>query len=227
MPVFEIICLANSRKLSGRCVAGIKTQAGEWIRPVGPDRDGTLFSQHYTLDNGTKAQILDLLRIDFVQHRPEPHQPENWVIGQRRWRLLRRPAVQDIGDILRSYIDSGPILLGNTSDRISFHLFRDNPAQASLALITPEDIEWRITRSVSGNRQTRAIFGLDGTYYDLVVTDPVWEARLSGFRYGYHPVESTGLQEGDEIFFTISLGEPFEGSCYKLVAAVIVLSRSF
>ena len=37
MPTKRIVCLANSRKLSGRCVAGRVFdghEVGEWVRPV-------------------------------------------------------------------------------------------------------------------------------------------------------------------------------------------------
>ena len=53
----RIVCLANSRKLSGRCVAGRewseKQGAGDWIRPVS-ERDNQAASENerqYELDN--------------------------------------------------------------------------------------------------------------------------------------------------------------------------------
>jgi hypothetical protein len=54
MPTVEIICLANSRKHSGRCVAGLRTDGQGWIRPVGPSDNGTLFPWHYTLGSAQK-----------------------------------------------------------------------------------------------------------------------------------------------------------------------------
>ncbi|MFP5272720.1 dual OB domain-containing protein [Coleofasciculus sp.] len=34
----KIICLANSRKLDERCIAGIDLNTGKWVRPVCDDR---------------------------------------------------------------------------------------------------------------------------------------------------------------------------------------------
>jgi hypothetical protein len=74
MPKFEIICLANSRKLSGRCVAGILTDGSGWLRPVSANPDGTLFSHHYRLSDGTDAQVMDVLELELAQPRPENYQ---------------------------------------------------------------------------------------------------------------------------------------------------------
>ncbi len=62
-------------------------------------------------------------------------------------------------------------------------------------------------------RRAQARFSFDGNEYALWGTDPIIEreylARVDG---DYSLGES---------YLTISLGEPFEGYCYKLVAAVI------
>ncbi|MGM0487779.1 MAG: dual OB domain-containing protein [Planctomycetota bacterium] len=38
--VTEFICLVNSRKHGGRCIAGIEPRSGKWIRPVSDLDDG-------------------------------------------------------------------------------------------------------------------------------------------------------------------------------------------
>jgi hypothetical protein len=80
MPTFEIICLASSDKKSGRCTAGLKTDGSGWLRPVSIQSDGTLFPENYVLDNDREPQLFDVLEIECSEHRPERHQPENWVI---------------------------------------------------------------------------------------------------------------------------------------------------
>lgn len=101
MPFCEFICLANSRKHGGRCVAGIRTDGCGWIRLVTNRDDGALLPQHYTLCDGTEAQTLDLLRIEVIKPPPKPYQPENWLVGSKPWELIARPAPRTS---LHSYI---------------------------------------------------------------------------------------------------------------------------
>lgn len=228
MPTTEMIILARSKKHGGKCIAGLRTDGGGWVRPVAPSTDGTLFLEHYTLADGSQAEVLDVVRVNLKEPQPEPHQPENCVIGDRKWRLIARPGSKEHQAILRDHIVSGPALLGNQSDRIHIKTFEDEPAKASLALVTPSTIEWAIGKSFRGKRQTRAIFELKGTTYDLVVTDEGWEDRLSDLPEGIYPstkLKSIGLKSNDKFLLTVSLGEPFPWSRpthhFKLIASVI------
>lgn len=81
MPTLDIICLANSRKMGGRCVAGLRTDGQGWMRPVASTRFGELYGCHYKLSDGTEAQVLELIRIEVIKQCPQPYQPENWLIG--------------------------------------------------------------------------------------------------------------------------------------------------
>lgn len=42
MPVTDLLCLAYSRKYSARCVAGIRLDTLEWVRPVSATDHGAL-----------------------------------------------------------------------------------------------------------------------------------------------------------------------------------------
>lgn len=178
---------------------------------------------HYTLDNGNEVALLDVIEVEVSSPKPEPHQPENWVLGGARWRLVARVETSAAMDMLKPYLVVGPDLLGNQSDRIDFAILDDAPAPASLALIEPSSISWQIRESFRGNRQTRAAFQLGGRSYSLSVTDPRWEQRLSRLSYGTHRREAAGIAPQDRVLFTVSLGEPLNMECFKLVAAIIVL----
>lgn len=223
MPEFEILCLANSRKMGGRCVAGL-TRDGEWIRPVSKDADGTLYRHHYLLDNGAEAAVLDVIRLNADHERPVPHQHENWEISDTRWTYRGHLDSDHASEFLRRHIEPGPEVLGNSGDRVLYAHLVDHPAPASLALVEPANIQWRITSSISGKRQTRAQFSIGDAPYNLSVTDPVWETRLRDLPEGLHPRATGGVPDDATVFLTISLGEPFQGLCYKLVAAVIVIA---
>jgi hypothetical protein len=216
MPIIEMIVLAKSKKLGGRCIAGLRVDGGGWVRPVAPSPDGTLFPQHYALTNGSQAEVLDVVKIEVKEPRPERYQPENWVISDKKWKLISRPGSEEHQSTLWDSIVSGPTLLGNQSDRIHVRKFEDQPAKASLALIMPSKIEWTIGIDVRGHRQTRAIFKLKGTTYDLAVTDEAWKKHLGKLPEGSYPVKS-----GEGFLLTISLSEPFNNYCYKLVSSVL------
>lgn len=226
MPDVDIVCLANSRKLSGRCVAGLRLDGGGWLRPVsGPEFSGTLSVVDYLLDDDSEAALLDILRISVIEAAPEPHQPENWLIAPSRWRLVERHALSAALPLLQSALIPGPGLLGGHTDRIPYAAFKDRPARASLALAEPSAVAWRISAGFRGNRQARARFTLGGSFYDLPITDPVFEQRVEGLQPGQHPRAAAGIAPGDRVLFTVSLGEPLASTqeCFKLVAAVIIL----
>src|SRR5262249_45899508 len=184
-------CLANSKKYQARCVAGLCTDGRGWVRPIGPNEHGTLEARHYTLDDGSEARVLDLLRIELECPRPEPHQPENWLVGPARWKLIARPVHKSQLGVLRDGIVAGPALLGSRSDRTPCAAFRSSAAGASLALVKPCDLEWLVTTSPRGKPQVRALFKLGGAPYSLSVTDPVWERKLCGRPARQHPPSST------------------------------------
>jgi len=223
LPTIEIICLANSRKLSGRCIAGLRTDGRGWIRPVSESPDGTLFQGHYVLKDGSEAQVLDVLKIELLKPRPAPYQPENWVISSTHWKLIERPASFEQQRIFRAFIVHGPALFGDQSDRISAEVFSEAPAESSLGLVIPDEIEWTVTKNIKGRRQIRALFNLGGAPYNLGITDPVLEQYLTKRPFGNYSIDSIGLKRNDKLLLTVSLGEPFQGDCYKLVTSVLFL----
>jgi hypothetical protein len=236
----EILCLANSRKHSGRCVAGLRTDGGGWVRPIGKNGLNILMPHHYVLPDNTEAALLDLLRIPVGAAVPQPHHPEDRLITGASWELVSRPATGDIAvPLLRAHLDRGPDLLGNKKDRLPYRQFLQRPADASLALIYPRDLRWRIERvGEYSKRRTRAVFTLSEVEYDLPVTDPEWEHQLSHLLVGEHPFASTlehVVDERDRALMTVSLSEPLgvdeatgdSGWCYKLIAAVIVIPRAW
>jgi len=60
----QIVCLANSYKHGGRCVAGISPSTGEWIRLRGKAPDGALDVSESLLDDGIETQLLDLIQVE-------------------------------------------------------------------------------------------------------------------------------------------------------------------
>ncbi len=226
----EMICLANSRKMQGRCVAGLRTDGTGWIRPVAPGgEDGTLHTADYRLPGGSEPQLLDVIQIGCAEAKPQPHQPENQRISRTPWRLISRSAPNAVPETVRSLLlgslVKGPLLLGNFGDKRDYGVLCLTPAASSLALVAPDNLRWCIKTGVRGNRQTKAEFQLTHTPYCLSVTDPVWAQRLAHLPNGLYPREAASVGASEQILFTVSLSEPLEWNnhCYKLVAGVIVL----
>ena len=70
----RIVCLANSRKLSGRCIAGrelINDFPGDWIRPVSTREHQEVSEYERQYNDGSDPKLLDILDIPLQKHQPE------------------------------------------------------------------------------------------------------------------------------------------------------------
>jgi hypothetical protein len=226
MAQLDLICLANSPKMGGRCVAGLRVDGKGWVRPIAKDTDhGQLYSFHYRLKNDSDPEILDVIKVSLEERRPSTGQPENWIIGKDPWLLVARPLNPNLYKILGSALVPGPRLLGSTGRRVSEKDI--DQVSASLALISPSKLRFFLEPDFSNRLQPRASFELKGQYYDLPITDPSWITlivrKLEPLDRAGHTQEAIGISRDREILFTVSLGEAFRGYCYKLVAGIVVL----
>jgi hypothetical protein len=222
----ELICLANSRMHGERCIAGLRTDTGEWIRPVSQTEHGELTYLQRNLGAAREPRNFDVIRIGFANPWPTSSQPENWSIDGTGWQLVRRPASPDLHALLSRAIYSGTHLFGTLSDRVPAAMFLEEPATESLALVKPENLRWQVNHF--GN--ARVLFTTCGDTYNLAVTDPLFDNQITQLGEGFHRSTELGIEDEDRMLFTISLGkpfhpggEPFQQYCYKLVATVLIL----
>ena len=223
----RMVCLANARTLAGRCVAGReladRRQAGGWLRPVSarPGREVSEYERQY--EDGSDPRVLDVVSVPLLEPRPHGWQTENWLLDAERywrkegtWSWFDLPALADPAAPL--WIDGGHTYQGR-NDRLP-----PEPAGAeagSLRLIHAPRVELAVFSpgEAFGNRKRRvqARFSHAGVEYALWVTDPIYErhylAKLDG---SYHL---------GECYLTISIGDPFQGFCHKLVAAIMECDR--
>ncbi|WP_101896996.1 dual OB domain-containing protein [Embleya scabrispora] len=219
-----LVCLANSRKHSARCVAGIVDDgSGEWIRPVGdrPKREVSERERRYR--DGTEPNVLDVVAVSLLRPQPYRFQTENWLLDPDcRWRRTGR-----IGWSELLTLEQRPDTLWINGSR-TFHGANDCvPTEKtvalrdSLKLIRVTDLTLRVNtpraRFGDPSKALSACFSHAGHAYILRVTDPTYEQE--------YLIRSEGTHELGESFLTISLGEPFEGHAYKLVAAIIERAR--
>lgn len=222
MEIRSILCLANSRKLGGRCVAGLWADGAGWVRAISPRDDGTLFPAHYQLADGSEPVPLDLIEIPFQGPRARRHHPEDWLIGLQQWRRLPRSDDASLALLMRPHFASGSEVIRGTGDRISYESIQEQAIEKSLALAMPESIELYRKKTLRGSWVARGRFSLAGVGYDLGLTDPVWYNNVIR-------TEAPTLIKPprQRILLTISLSEMFEGCFFKLIATLIVLPEGF
>jgi hypothetical protein len=218
----RIVCLANSRKLQGRCVAGkelIDGRPGDWIRPVSARPSEEVSEEERRYEDGTDPRVLDIIDVPLIEPRPTGYQQENWLLDPNfYWEKRGTLAWADLA-ALRDR--RGPLWMNGfhssngLNDRIPLVLA--TVLRSSLKLIHVEQLEIRVFRpgEAFGNqkRRVQGRFSFDGTDYWLWVTEPLVECHCLA--------KPDGEYAAGEAYLTISLGEPYQDYCYKLVAAVI------
>jgi hypothetical protein len=220
----QFICLAHSKKYSERCIAGVRVDTGEWIRPISREKHGELTPKQLKLADGGEPRNFDVISAWLGEHVPVKNQPENWGIQNSPWRLVCRPAPIEHAAILKRALFRGSVLFGNTADRVAYKVFESAPAKESLVLAKPAHSRWIVRRTLTWKKQLRVSFGLGSENYDLAVTDIPYDDKLKELELGEYSSEQLGIQNDNAIYFTISLGEPLDnGYCFKLVAAVLQL----
>ena len=222
----RIVCLANSRKLQGRSIAGREwrdTGPGRWLRPVSA-RDGQEVSEYERqYEDGSDPRVLDIIDIPVLEPQPKDYQSENWLLdpdcywekaGRLSWFDL--PALVDPAAPL--WID-GHSTYNGQNDKIPLGAI--GSVADSLRLIHVDRLQLIVCRpgEAFGNnkRRVQGRFEHSGREYALWVTDP-------GFERTYL-AKLDGAYELGECYLTISLGEPYGDACYKLIAAIIAGDR--
>ena len=218
----RIVCLANFRKMHGRGVAGREwknARAGRWIRPVS-DREGEDVSEYERqYEDGSDPEALDVIDVPVLEPRPREYQSENWLLDPGRyWKKAGRLTRSDLPVLLDEtaplWIDGYSAWKGR-NDYIP--LEKAAPLENSLRLIHIESLRLRVCTpgEAFGNnkRRVQGRFAYAGKEYALWIADP-------GFERTYLR-KLDGEYEIGACFLTISLGEPYGGACYKLIAAII------
>src|ERR1044071_1761462 len=93
-----IVCLANSRKLAGRGVAGKEgdgCRPGRWCRPVSARDRGELTAERWYARSWRDPKLLDLIEVTLSEPRPSGCQSENHLIDTSvRWKYVGRVPAQ-------------------------------------------------------------------------------------------------------------------------------------
>lgn len=198
----EIVVFANSVKHENSCVAGKCIRTKEWIRPVSNDEGGEISNEQTIKASGYRLKILDKVKVDLSHYAPLDHQTENHVINETQWVdnfFIKKHQIED-------YLDT-PDNLWGAGDRVSHDdIVNNQEITNSLYLVKVDELE------LFKNRfdKRRARFSYGGINYDLAVT---------GREFDKHFVTNNTLLR--DAIICVSLGENYEGNCYKLIASII------
>ncbi len=221
MSFIDIVCLANSRKMSGRCIAGKAMGSGKWIRPVSNPKGGKISEVDRQFKNGQMPQLLDIMRISVKKHCSELFQTENYLIDKSSaW--VKKGIFTDKLDCL----EDTPEDIWGTG--FSTHLGindrfpeKDNEAYSqSLYLIKPDKLKIIVKIEYPGydyeKRKVRVEFIYNNVKYRFPLTDPITEAKWFSKEDGNYELAV------DNTYLCVSVGLPYKEYCYKFVASILV-----
>lgn len=226
MPFKQIVCLANSKKLSHRCIAGKEfdgQRIGAWIRPVSKQTPtGELSLDEMSFQDGNVPNLLDIVTVPLLEHTPHYYQTENYFVDPGYYwvkndvfQLSMLARLCDTPDVL--WIN-GYHSYSGYNDRIPLNIAQAQ-VSSSLLLIKPDTLsvqvadELDIRRQVT-KRRVRADFTYKRQRYKFMITDPVAEKRFLERENGVYEIRRR------DVYLCISLGEPLNNFCYKLIAGV-------
>jgi len=238
MPITKrILCLANSRKGGARCVAGIEIkdrQALGWIRPVGDRATHAVWKGERRYANGDEPRPLDIIDVPLINHYQNQelcYQGENWLIDPNlKWKKVKEstalklkekfdPSNRMNSNWIRCVSAEGPLWINGYSKNYCINdlvpVSLANNFERSLLLILVPSLQVRVLhdRHNVNRRRVLGSFSHLGESYSLWIRDAVFEDR--------YLEKADGTYKMKECLLTVSLGEPFNGFCYKLIAGII------
>lgn len=199
-----IVIFANSIKHHQHCVAGKDVLTHEWIRPVSNANGAELTDDQckYANPHGEyRAKPLQKIEMAFSAPAPLLNQPENFVIDGTRWSQRYKLENHEIA----AFLDY-PETLWGVGNKVDYSAIATNQLkiEQSLYLIKVENVKLHLT----ADAKRRISFTYNGNDYNLPATDPQFDKLLNG------DISHSGI-------LCVSLGEAFNGYCYKIVATIL------
>jgi len=221
--VKTIVCLANSFKIGGSCIAGrevFEKGYGGWIRPVSERDSAEVRPAECRYMNNTWPKPLDIMEVPLLNPAPRHHQTENHIIDTTRpWKKVGELPWKGLAQLL----DRPPTLWINSDATRAgdFNCVSQEEAATqnySLALIRPENFVVNVgskTWDGETKKTYRGSFRYNGVFYTLQLTDPVVTNAYQAKDVNGYPLNAVDI--------CVSLTEPWtrdNNRCHKLVAAV-------
>lgn len=217
-----IVCLANSRKTSGRCIAGKEWDSGNpgaWFRPISSRASHEISEEERRYQNGQDPKLLEIIAIPCSEAQPSPHQSENHVIDPGYyWEKMGSVEWDD----LDSCLDNPASLWVNDESSYAYLNNRVDEGYdggTSLYLVAVDTLEILVGPKSEQfpKRIIRGQFKYRGIPYRMAITDPTIERDFLRGEDGNYTIQNP--------YLCISLGDPYNGYFYKLIAAVLFEDR--
>ncbi len=205
----RIIIMTESSKFSGKCVAGINVDNGEWVRLVSNDESthGAISNEDLICADGRKCNVLDVVRVPVIRKCGDEIQPENVLIDTSKYIMIEGKA--NLSDVLNIHpAEVRRDILGNIYSYITEQRVRN--VGYSLALVEVENLEIHQVETPEGKPKTKASFDYQGEHYQMVsVTDPNFYSVPNGVLY-------------DVALLVVSIGTPYNNRHYKFISGIFV-----
>ena len=219
----HFICLANSYKRGGRCIAGIEVSVDtddhwavqchsdgslRWIRPI--DRN-TEYGE-ITESDARFIPMYAVVKLTNVEPCPHQSHSEDVFFSQMSPVGMIHPS----SEVIRSFEDKVHHEIFYSTDLgISPEVYAQG--DYSLMLIHPDGFKF-VEDPTKNRARYRMMFSYNGVTYDFSVTDPTFYEFVA-----QHPDAINTL---NDLYLTLSIGLEYEGRHHKLIAGVIIPSES-
>lgn len=212
-----MLCLANSYKHGGRCLAGIEVTFNDneytivrdtngvpkWVRPISRLLAGQVPNAH-----ACNIRVLSIVRIVGVEYAGSYSHSEDVYYQSLSVHSYINPTRVALNNCLDNYHLK---IFGNRGKALTPECFQNG--NYSVMLIRTENPEVYIDTRFD-NPKPRMKFVHNGNNYDFPITDPVYLDRIKS--------DDNCIGTLTEAYLVLSLGVEHEGWHSKLIAAIIV-----
>jgi hypothetical protein len=210
----RIVCLANSYKEGGRCVAGIELNSAnevvekdlmpKWIRPVCKTTHDEIPFQVVT-----NIKPLDIIEFEVTELVPKGFQSENVLFDENSLRtvgVIEKEKISELGINCRKSLfgNNGKAIQPENTGYLNHSLMLISVSKFELLEIKYKDCE---------HPKIRLKFKYLQFENDLSITDPIFIEKYKR--------DQKLLKDVKQLFLVISLGIIFEGWHSKLVACIL------
>ena len=217
------VCLANSLKRGGRCIAGVEVTIDDsrnwmvvrkadgspkWIRPI----DETTEFGEIRIGEAQFIPLLSVVKLKSIV--PIPSQSHTEDVHYTMMQVVGKVKASD--EVLQQFVDNIHQVVFYGTDRAI-----DIPTYAAgdHSLMFVHADEAKIVADMREDKtRYRMLMGYHGVTYDLSVTDPYFIELLNEKR--------VNIGKRLDVYVTLSLGLVYEERHHKLIAAVITPSSN-